>query len=135
MKPTRIITAIGLLTLTTALTSCKTAAPPQVFHPNDHTALIIDSLDNQTCQVLQPSAVAAPQSNDSVLNQALNLPQHDEAIVILENYNEAQFGDQFRDRGTSWFVGLRNLGYQHIIFLQGRGIANPDGLMTLVDYD
>jgi hypothetical protein len=33
------------------------------------------------------------------------------------------------------FVGLRYLGYQHIVFLQGRGVANPDGLITLAEYE
>jgi hypothetical protein len=32
-------------------------------------------------------------------------------------------------------VGLKNLGYQHIVFLQGVDVANPEGLTTLVRYD
>jgi hypothetical protein len=30
---------------------------------------------------------------------------------------------------------LRNLGYQHIVFLQGRDVSDPEGLITLVKYD
>jgi hypothetical protein len=56
-------------------------------------------------------------------------------VVILENYDEPQLGSQFRNRGTTWFVSLRELGYQRIVFLQGRGITNPEGLVTLVEYD
>jgi hypothetical protein len=55
-------------------------------------------------------------------------------VVILENYTEEEIGGQFRDRGTPWVVGLRNLGYQHIVFLQGLGVANPEGLITIVQY-
>jgi hypothetical protein len=63
------------------------------------------------------------------------LSEHQEAVVILENYTELKIGEQFRDRGTALFVGLRNLGYQHIVFLQGNGVANPEGLVTLVEYN
>ena len=70
-----------------------------------------------------------------VLAKAMALPEHQAAVVILENYTEPQIGEQFRDRGTALFVGLRNLGYQHIVFLQGNGIANPEGLMTLAEYN
>ena len=50
------------------------------------------------------------------------LPEHQTAVVILENYDEAEIGDHFRDRGTTWFVALRSLGYQHIFFLQGKSV-------------
>ncbi len=56
-------------------------------------------------------------------------------MVILENYTESGPGDQFRDRGTPWFIELRQLGYQHIYFLQGRNVTNPDGLITISQYD
>ncbi len=75
------------------------------------------------------------EGNDNVLAKAKTLAQHQTAVVILENYTEPQIGSQFRDRGTPLFVGLRNLGYQHIIFVQGAGVANPEGLITLADYE
>ena len=84
--------------------------------------------------MLQP-ANSAKVNNDQLLAQAKALPQHQTAVVILENYTEQDFGDQFRDRGTPWLVGLRNLGYQHVVFLQGLDVANPEGLTTLVQYD
>ena len=56
-------------------------------------------------------------------------------MVILENYTEQEIGDQFRDRGTPWFIGLRSLGYEHIVFLQGKGAQDPEGLLTLAKYD
>jgi hypothetical protein len=80
-------------------------------------------------------AASNREGNDNVLALAKALPQHLTAVVMLENYTEPQIGDQFRDRGTALFVGLRNLGYQHIVFLQGNGVANPEGLMTLAEYN
>ena len=130
----KIITSLFLAALAITLTSCTTPQPPQAFHNTDNTALIVASLDGRTCQMLQPIASGKVDS-DKLLANAMNLSQHQTAVVILENYTEPQFGDQFRDRGSLWFVGLRSLGYQHIVFLQGRGTNNPEGLMTLVDYE
>jgi hypothetical protein len=74
--------------------------------------------------MLQPTA-SGKEDSDKVLAKAMKLSQHQTAVVILENYTEPRFGTQFRDRGTLWFVGLRNLGYQHIVFLQGKGRQQP----------
>jgi len=130
----KIITSLSFAALTIALTSCTTPQPPKAFHSTDNTALVVESLDGRTCQMLQPTA-SGTEDSDKLLANAMNLSQHQTAVVILENYTEPQFGAQFRDRGTLWFVGLRNLGYQHIIFLQGKGVSNPEGLTTLVDYE
>jgi hypothetical protein len=115
------------------LTSCATPQR-EAFHNPDSTALVIASLDNRTCEMIQPTATA-PSENNKVLAQAVSFPQHLTAVVILENYTEAQLGDQFRARGAPLFIGLRGLGYQHIFFLQGKGVSNPEGLPTLVEYD
>jgi hypothetical protein len=126
---------MALVVLPVLLTSCATPEPPQAFHSIDNTALVIKSLDDGTCQMVSP-AVSARENNDRLLAKAMALPQHQTAVIILENYTEPQIGEQFRDRGTPLFVGLRNLGYQHIVFVQGMGgAANPDGLMTLAQYD
>jgi hypothetical protein len=126
---------LALAALPIMLTSCATQpVPPQAFHNSCNTALIIASLDDKTCQMLQPTA-SKGEKNELVLAKAMKLPEHQAAVVILENYTEPQIGEQFRDRGTALFVGLRNLGYQHIVFLQGNGIANPEGLMTLAEYN
>lgn len=130
----KISNSVALLALALMLTSCATPPPPRVFHNADNTALVIESLDGKTCQMLQP-ATSGGESNEKVLAKAMSLPQHQAAVVILENYTEPQIGDQFRDRGILLFVGLRNLGYQRIVFLQGNGVANPEGLTTLVEYD
>ena len=116
------------------LTSCATSKPPPVFHNVNNNTLVIESLDANACQVLQPAGSGVT-DNDSALAAAMDLPQHDEAVVILENYDETRFGAEFRERGTTWFVALRNLGYQHIVFLQGRGVADPEGLVSLVEYN
>ena len=132
MKSLNICTSLALVALAIISTSCAT--PSRAFHNTDNTALVIQSWDNQTCQMLQPTT-SAREGNDQLLAQAVALPQHQTAVVILENYTEQEFGDQFRDRGTPWVVGLKNLGYQHIVFLQGVDVANPEGLTTLVQYD
>ena len=134
MKFMKIIYSLALVGLAIMLTSCATPQPPQAFHNTDSTALVIASLDDTTCQMVEPAA-SNREGNDNVLALAMALPQHQAAVVILENYTEQKIGDQFRDRGTAWFVGLRNLGYQHIVFLQGKGVANPEGLMTLAEYN
>jgi hypothetical protein len=130
----KIITSLSLAALAITLTSCSTPKPPQAFHNTDNTALIVKSLEGRTCQMLQPTA-SDKEDSDKVLAKAMKLSQHQTAVVILENYTEPRFGTQFRDRGTLWFVGLRNLGYQHIVFLQGRDVSDPEGLITLVKYD
>lgn len=121
--------AMGALAI--CLTSC--ASPSRAFHNTDSTALVIQSFDSQTAQMLQPT-VSAKKSNDELLGEAAALSQHQTAVVILEEYYEEEIGDQFRDRGTPWVVGLRRLGYPNIIFLKGLGVANPEGLITIVQY-
>lgn len=115
------------------LASCSTPQPPQAFHNSDGSALIVQSLDAASCRVLAPTAIVR-EENVKVLNQAKAFP-HQTAVVILENYNEPQLGHEFRDRSVDWFVGLRQLGYQHIVFLKGNGGENPNGLTTLAEYD
>jgi hypothetical protein len=134
LKFMKIIYSLALAGLAIILTSCATPKPPQAFHNTDSTALVINSLDDTTCQMVEPAA-SKRERNDNVLALAMALPQHLTAVVMLENYTEPRIGDQFRDRGTVWFVGLRYLGYQHIVFLQGKGVANPEGLTTLVEYN
>lgn len=117
------------------LSSCATPPPPpQAYHATDNSALVIESLDDHTSRMIQPAA-SAPVANDQLLTAARKLSRHQTAVVILENYTEPQMGDQFRDRGTPLFVGLRTVGYEHIYFLQGRGGREPEGLITLAKYD
>ncbi len=124
----------GLLAIPVLLTSCATPVPPQAFHKADNSALVIDSLDNNTCQIIQPARLGKQQT-DQLLTMAHKLPQRQTAVVILENYNEPQPGAEFRDRTTSLFVGLRGAGYEHIVFLQGKGVTDPEGLITLANYE
>ena len=100
----------------------------------DNTALVVDVLDNSNSRIILPTPTG-PIPSAQVVDYAKKLNSHQTAVVILENYTEAQIGDQFRDRGTPWFIGLRCLGYEHIVFLQGNGAGNPEGLVTLVKYD
>jgi hypothetical protein len=131
MKSLNISISLALVALAIISTSCAT--PSRAFHNTDNTALVIQSFDGQTCQMLQPTT-SAREGNDQLLARAVALPQHQTAVVILENYTEEEIGDQFRDRGTYWLVSLRSLGYRHVVFLQGLGVANPEGLITIVQY-
>jgi hypothetical protein len=134
--PMKKIFLLPLAALPLLLTSCATPPPPppQAFHNVDSEALVIASLDDKTCQLIQPTP-SAKVENDRVLNEAKKFPKHQTAVVLLENYTEAQVGPEFRDRSTVLFVGLRTLGYEHIVFLQGKGVSNPEGLTLLAKYD
>lgn len=126
--------ALALAVLTVLLTSCSTPPPPrQTYFNHDPAALVIKSLDDKQGQIVAP-AVTPTEPSDRLVDQARKLPQRNTAVVILENYTEPEIGAQFRDRGTAWFMCLRNIGYQHIVFLQGNGLAT-DGLPLLVRYD
>jgi hypothetical protein len=130
----KIIYSLALAGLAIMLTSCATPKPPQAFHNTDNMELVVGSLEGRTCQMLQPT-VSGREDSDKLLAKAMKLSQHQTAVVILENYAEPRIGEQFRDRGSLWFVCLRSLGYQHIVFLQGQGITDPEGLKILVEYD
>jgi outer membrane PBP1 activator LpoA protein len=129
----KIILMFASVLLSLFLTSCATQPPPQVFHNTDSTALILKSLDSNTSQMLRPST-SNQAKNDQILAIAKALPQHQTAVVMLENYNEQRLGEQFRDRSLPLFICLRDLGYQHIIFVQGREVSDPNGLTTLAEY-
>jgi hypothetical protein len=116
------------------LSSCAAPRPPVAFHNTDDSALIVKSLDARTCEVIAPTTMVT-EDNVRVLNVARSFAQHQTAVVILENYSEPTLGIEFRDRTLCWFMGLREVGYQHIVFLQGRGVADPNGLITLAEYD
>jgi len=124
---------MALAALAISLTSCATSRPPQAIHNTDNSAVVIDALDAKTSQMLQP-ATTVREDNDAVLAKAMNVSQRQTAVVILENYVNSDAGLQYRIRGTPWFVGLRGLGYEHIVFLQGKGVTNPEGLITLTEY-
>ncbi len=128
--------SIALAALPLMLTSCATPPPPApvAFHNVDNSALVLESLDEKTCRMIQPTPTEKIE-NDTAMTQARRFPQHQTAVILLENYTEPQVGDEFRDRSTSLFVGLRTLGYEHIVFLQGKGVSNPEGLILLAKYD
>jgi hypothetical protein len=131
----RITTQASLLVLSLILTSCATPPPPpaHVFHKTPRPFLVLDSLDDQTCEIIQP-AMPGKQSNDQALAAARKLYDHQTALVILENYKEAEPGSEFRDRTTMLYVGLSNAGYEHVVFLRGRGVNNPEGLSMIATY-
>lgn len=116
------------------ITACSTPKPPQAYHTTDSNAVVIKSVDNGTSQILGPNSTPAL-PNPQAMGKVSGLTGHQTAVVILENYNEEQVGDQFRDRSTPWFLGLRTLGYDHIIFVKGQGTDNPEGLATIARYD
>src|ERR1039458_9739365 len=66
MKFMKIICSLALAGLAIMLTSCATPPPPQAFHNTDNTALVIVSLDDKTCQMVEPAA-SNREGNDNVL--------------------------------------------------------------------
>jgi hypothetical protein len=132
MKKIVLLSSVALLPV--ILSSCASPQPEQAYRNTDNSALVVQSLDSSSCSVIAPTAIQR-EEDSTLLDQAKSFSQHQTAIVILENYNEPQLGQEFRDRSLGWFIGLRGLGYQHIIFLKGSGVANPDGLPTLAAYD
>ena len=132
MKSLNISTSLALVALAIISTSCAT--PSRAFHNTDNAALVIQSWDNQTCRMLRPDA-SVSEDNNQFLARAATLSHRQTAVVILENYTEPQIGDQFGDRSTYWLVSLRNIGYRHVVFLQGQDSPDPEGLKILVEYD
>lgn len=131
MKKTILLLLAAALPI--ILSSCATP-PPQAFYNTDNSALIVESLDSHSCQVLAP-AVTKREEDSRLLDQARTFPRRQTAVVILENYSEPELGQEFRDRSFGWFVGLRGLGYQRIVFLKGNGVTEVNGLPTLADYN
>ena len=125
---------LALAAVPLLITACSTAKPPQAFHGTDSSALVIKSVDGRTSEIIAPTGSGAI-ANSAIMSKISALPTHQTAVVIHENYNEAKVGDEFRDRGTAWFMGLRTLGYEHIVFLQGHGTDSPEGLATIARYD
>ena len=134
MKFMKFSITLALACAIILLTSCATTRSPQAFHNTDNSALIVQSLDDRTCQMLSPTA-STREDMDAVLAKAMMLSQRQTAVVILENYTERKLGSEYRERGTPWFVGLRELGFQHIVFLRGSGVSDPDGLLTVAEYE
>jgi hypothetical protein len=136
-KKTRLLRRVFLLLtagLPMMLSSCSTDSSLHTYHNTDSTALIVQSLDGHSCRVLSPTAMER-EENIRLLERAKTFSQHQTAVVILENYDEARLGPEFRDRSLGWFISLRGLGYQHIYFLKGGGVADPNGLPMLAQYD
>jgi hypothetical protein len=131
MKKTSLLLAA---LLSGFLPGCVSPPPPRAYRSTDSSALIIQSLDARSAQVLAPKA-SNPADANLVLGQAKTLAPHNTAVVILENYSEPQLGHEFRDRSMVWFLGLRGLGYQHIVFVRGSGVHDPNGLPLLAQYD
>ena len=125
---------IALAALPVFLTACASPKPPQAFHSTDSNAVVIKCVDGRTSELIAPTPTG-PEANSTVMGKvsAINGPKT--AVVILENYNEEKVGDVFRDRSTPWFMGLRTLGYDHVVFLQGNGSDSPEGLVTIARYD
>jgi hypothetical protein len=125
---------IAALVILAVFCSCATSRPPQAFHNADGSALVIKSLNTRSGQIIAPTQTDEME-NARMLDQIKSVPQRQTAIVILENYLEPQLGPEFRNRSMTWFFALRVLGFQHIVFLQGRGVPDPNGLITLAEYD
>jgi hypothetical protein len=113
--------------------SCAAPHPTEAFQAGNNNVLVIDSLDAHSGQVLSPVAQAKA-DNSQVLAEIKSMEHKAMAVIILEDYREPEPGKEFRNRCMDWFMGLRQLGYQRIVFLQGQGVSQPDGLKVLAQY-
>ena len=115
------------------LCSCATPSPPQAFHSLDKSVVVIKSLNQRFSQVIAPTLMAET-PNTRTLEQLKSLSPRAAVVVILEDYFEPVLGTEFRDRSVEWMLTLRLAGFQHIIFLKGNGVADPEGLPILAQY-
>lgn len=114
--------------------SCASVSPPQGFYSPEPMTLVIRSLDGVSAQLVVPGAMEQEKS-EQLLDDLKLLERQKRVVVILENYSEPQLGPEFRDRSVGWFMGLRGLGYQHIVFVRGKGVTDPAGLPVLTEYN
>jgi len=115
------------------LCSCATAPEQTVFRNTDKSALVIKSINGRSSAVIAPTALPE-EPNGQLLDQLKSYPKGQTVVVIVENYSEPQVGPEFRNRTEGWFIGLRGLGFQHIVFLKGNEAADPAGLHVLAEY-
>jgi hypothetical protein len=125
---------IALAALPVLITACASPKPPQAFHATDSNAVVIKCVDGRTSELIAPTPTG-PEANTKVMGKISAISGPKTAVVILENYNEEKVGNEFRDRSMPWFIGLRTLGYDHVVFLQGNGTDSPEGLATIARYD
>jgi hypothetical protein len=128
------LTVILIAALPLLLCSCATPQPPQAYHVTDSNAFVIDSLDTHSCKILQPAATDVIK-NSQVSDELHSIKERQTAVIILENYSEPEVGEEFRNRSLAWFMAMRCVGFEHIVFLQGKGVNDPEGLITLAKYD
>jgi hypothetical protein len=95
---------------------------------------VVKSLDGRFSQAVAPITIPRME-NAKMLERIKTLGVPKTVVIILENYTEPQLGREFRDRVMDWFMEFRQLGCQRIVFLQGKGVADPDGLVVLAEYD
>lgn len=126
--------ALAVAVLPILLTGCATPPAPQAYHNTEAPAIVIESLDGHTSQMIQP-VKTGPEPNSQLLAEMKKMPQNQTVIIILENYAEPQIGPQFRDRSMPWFLSLRGIRCEHIFFLQGKGVPDAEGLLTLAEYN
>lgn len=133
IKHMKISTTMALAALAALLTSCATTRQPQTLHNSVNDAVISQNSDVKTNPVRNP-AFAGMDDSSVVAAKAMNLSKRQAPATTPANYEQPPAGLEYRIRGTSWFIGLRGLRDEHVVFLQGKGASNPEGLITLTQY-
>jgi hypothetical protein len=122
-----------LLSVPVMLGGCASEPAPTLCRAN-RSLLVVDTHDSRTGQVVAPIE-SAKMEIVPLLDKIKSLAKAPAVIVILENYQEAKPGPVFRDRSLPWYLGLRLLGYDHVVFVQGNGLPDPDGLRVVAEYN
>ena len=122
-----------MLSLPVMLGSCASDPAPTMFHKASPSLLVVDSLDLRSGQLIAPKETAK-MDTAQMLDTIKSFEKSHAVIIILENYREVKLGPEFRDRSLPWFLGLRRQGYEEIVFVQGKGFPDPDGLLVLAEY-
>jgi hypothetical protein len=128
----------SLLFILLLATACSTprTSPVARFQEQDQANLIVRYYTDETSFVVKPQKTDGPFLSilrwDDVLDVARQLPGRELAVVILVHYPSQDKADAVKTKWTSLLTGL---GYQRVVFLDGYGGRQVNGLPILTRAD
>ena len=135
MKKIRYTKTLVLLSGLLLLTSCSTPSPVAMrptFTEENSADFIVRYYSDQTSYALRPPMMEGPYysicDRAYLLNLARQQPRHELAVVVLIHY---PYAGEEENTKLAWVSDLKGLGYQRIVFLQGRNSMKVNGLPVL----